>query len=377
MASSKKSLSDKFALEAKKKSPAKQSKKEKKAAKSLSRELLKPSTSSPKKKAQKSHSDSSVVPSSCKSEEPDLAREPLVKVGLKSKNVTEEARSEVTSGDTVKFKEQSFATETDVKTGKEIKAGFESPRTIRSTFNIGSILFPSHTIEKLEPSLKETWHKPPPTPGESPECLLATSTPKTVRTSAEIHLKPRESVSGSSSGSLLSVSSFSSAASSKSESTASVQSVDSISSELDTIVGEEIDISECSSTSTPIRFTLHEEKSEKVVVTKSHKPPKFSLIREAKIEDFDALSSSGLSPTSTSASLKSNEFRNRIDDFSDDSDGSKLRESSEFSDDMQEVEHHTQHFVPLNKQLQIVTSMDRLIDRYLLSAVILLLHQPS
>ena len=363
MASSKKSLSDKFALEAKKKSPGKQSKKEKKAAKSLSRELQKPSTTSPKKKAQKSQSDSAVG-SSSKSDEADLSREHVVRAGLKSKIESEETRSEGTPRDEVKAKES--ASESDVKIGKvatEIKPGFESPKTIRSTFNIGSISFPSHTIEKLEPSLKETWHKPPLTPGESPEASLATSTPKMVRTSAEIHLKPRESESGSSIGSLMSSNtSFSSAISSKSDSITSVQSVDSISSELDTIVGEEIDISECSSTSTPIRFTLHEEKPEKDI-SKSHKPPKFSLIKEAKIEDFDALSSSGLSPTSTSASLKSNEFRNRIDDFSDDSDGSKLRESSEFSDDMQEVEHHAQHFVPLNKQLQIVTSMDRLIDR--------------
>ena len=368
MASSKKSLSDKFALEAKKKSPGKQSKKEKKAAKSLSRELQKPSTPSPKKKAQKSHSDSSVVPSSCKLDdrEPDITREPSADKVLKSKDETEKVRSGDTKGDISQSKEHTAAIETDVTTGKqatEIKPGFESPRTIRSTFNVGSISCPSHTIEKLEPSLKETWHKPPPTPGESPECFVATSTPKTVKTSTEIHLKPREADSGSSVGSQLSMSSsFSSAASSNPESIASCPSVDSISSELDTIVGEEINISECSSTSTPIRFTLHGEKSEKIVVPKSHKPPKFSLIREAKIEDFDALSSSGLSPTNTSASLKSSEFRNRIDDFSDDSDGSKLRESSEFSDDMQELEHHA-HFVPLNKQLQIVTSMDRLIDR--------------
>jgi hypothetical protein len=48
-----------------------------------------------------------------------------------------------------------------------------------------------------------------------------------------------------------------------------------------------------------------------------------------------SLSSSGFSPGSTSASLKSFEGRNRIDDFSDDSDTNKLRESAEFSDDME------------------------------------------
>jgi hypothetical protein len=40
------------------------------------------------------------------------------------------------------------------------------------------------------------------------------------------------------------------------------------------------------------------------------------------------VSSSGFSPGSTSASLKSFEGRNRIDDFSDDSDTNKLRESA-------------------------------------------------
>ncbi|CAC5398827.1 unnamed protein product [Mytilus coruscus] len=75
-------------------------------------------------------------------------------------------------------------------------------------------------------------------------------------------------------------------------------------------------------------------------------------------EDYEdmSLSSSGFSPGSTSASLKSFEGRNRIDDFSDDSDSNKLRESAEFSDDMEVASFNFS--VPYNKQLRIVTSLD-------------------
>lgn len=356
MASSKKSLSDKFALEAKKKSPGKQSKKEKKAAKSLSRELHKPTTSSPKKKAQKSHSDSVVGKSSNKTEENEESAEPLLQEFKKQRDsVAEKADGATENFDASQMKEE-------LKEGLEQskETGFDSKEVIRSSLDIGNISCPSHTIEKLEPSLKDTWHRPPPTPGEPPDVFVGidASTPKIVKSTTEIHLKPRDVESVSSAPSLLSTSSISSAPGS----VTSCTSIDSISGELDTIIGEDIDISECSSTSTPIRFTLQDEKSEKAGIMKpeTQRPPKFSLIREAKV-DFEGFSSK-LSPTDTSTSLKSSEGRNRIDDFSDDSDGSKLRESSEFSDDMQELEHHG-HFVPLNKQLQIVTSMDRLIDR--------------
>lgn len=363
MASSKKSLSDKFALEAKKKSPGKQSKKEKKAAKSLSRELQKPA--SPKKKAQKSHSDSSVGPKSSKTEgnESDAGGQALAGVCTESEDVSQKQITFDTRDVAQPPEESAGATDNVAKKKeKEFALKIETPEVVRSTYDIGKISCPSHTIERLEPSLKDTWHKPPPTPGETQESFIDTSTPKTVKSSTEIQIVPREHESVPSRGSLLSVnSSFSSAASCLSESMTSCPSVDSISSELDTIIGDEINISECSSTSTPIRFTLHEENPENGDIPKSQRPPMFSLIREAKLEDTDSLSSSGLSPTSTS--LKTNECRNRIDDFSDDSEGSKLRESSEFSDDMQELEHHA-HFVPLNKQLQIVTSLDRLIDRY-------------
>ena len=370
MASSKKSLSDKFALEAKKKSPGKQSKKDKKAAKSLSRELQKPpATLSPKKKAQKSHSDSLVVgESSSKNEdrESESPRQMLenfqkLKDGALVKK-TAETREEIGDGAQSQKQEESGKTDrgsVGQNDGTEIKRAFESTGIVRSTFAIGNISCPSHTIEKLEPSLKDTWHKPSDSPSESLGVFVGveTSTPKTsqtVKSSAEIHLKPRDD-SVSRGASLLSVSSLSSAA----ESTASI---DSISSELDTIIADDINIDECSSTSTPIKFTLHEDKPDKTNTSTFHRPPKFSLIREAKVEDHDNWSSSGLSPTNTSVSLKSIEGRNRTDDFSDDSDGAKLRESSEFSDDMQELDHRG-HFVPLNKQLQIVTSMDRMTDR--------------
>jgi hypothetical protein len=124
---------------------------------------------------------------------------------------------------------------------------------------------------------------------------------------------------------------------------------------------EEINIGECSSTSTPIKFGLFDEHKD-TPATVVRKPPKFSLIREAASEDFDSLSlSSDYSPTATTTSLKSFDGRNRIDDFSDESDSSRMKESSEFSDD---PDYHSHvHFVPLNKQLQIVTSMDRLMDR--------------
>lgn len=74
-------------------------------------------------------------------------------------------------------------------------------------------------------------------------------------------------------------------------------------------------------------------------------------------EDFEdtSLSSSGFSPGS---SLKSFEGRNRIDDFSDDSDSNKLRESAELSDDMEVATLNFSNHIPYNRQLRIVTSLD-------------------
>lgn len=86
-----------------------------------------------------------------------------------------------------------------------------------------------------------------------------------------------------------------------------------------------------------------------------------SYLRQDSLqEDYEdmSLSSSGFSPGSTSASLKSFEGRNRIDDFSDDSDSNKLRESAEFSDDMEVAGFNAPCPVPYNKQLRIVTSLD-------------------
>lgn len=74
-------------------------------------------------------------------------------------------------------------------------------------------------------------------------------------------------------------------------------------------------------------------------------------------EDFEdgSLSSSGFSPGS---SLKSFEGRYRIDDFSDDSDSNKLKESAELSDDMEVANLNFSCPVPYNRQLRIVTSLD-------------------
>lgn len=89
------------------------------------------------------------------------------------------------------------------------------------------------------------------------------------------------------------------------------------------------------------------------------KPRSRRSTRDSITDEFDELSSSGFSPCSTSASFKSFDGRNRIDDFSDDSDCPKFREGADLSDDMQDFEVAS-FTVPLNKQLQIVTSLDRI-----------------
>ncbi|XP_055956452.1 microtubule-associated serine/threonine-protein kinase 3 isoform X3 [Patella vulgata] len=80
-----------------------------------------------------------------------------------------------------------------------------------------------------------------------------------------------------------------------------------------------------------------------------------SLMRENAFDDVEdmSLSSSEFSPCSTSTSL-------RLEDLSDDGSmsDSKLRESIEFSDDMTEL-HFPEPHLPVNKQLRIVTSVDR------------------
>ncbi|XP_056019812.1 microtubule-associated serine/threonine-protein kinase 3-like isoform X4 [Ostrea edulis] len=83
-------------------------------------------------------------------------------------------------------------------------------------------------------------------------------------------------------------------------------------------------------------------------------PVNISANSTQKATEDASFSSSGFSPCSTSASFKSFDGRNRIDDFSDDSDCPRLRESIDLSDDA-EVASIT---VPLNRQLRVVTSLE-------------------
>jgi hypothetical protein len=83
-------------------------------------------------------------------------------------------------------------------------------------------------------------------------------------------------------------------------------------------------------------------------------PPVNISTHSTKATEDASFSSSGFSPCSTSASFKSFDGRNRIDDFSDDSDCPRLRESIDLSDDA-EVASIT---VPLNRQLRVVTSLE-------------------
>lgn len=92
-----------------------------------------------------------------------------------------------------------------------------------------------------------------------------------------------------------------------------------------------------------------------VSVDSSHRHDRGARKQSHMDETEDAsFSSSGFSPCSTSASFKSFDGRNRIDDFSDDSDCPRLRESIDLSDDA-EVASIT---VPLNRQLRVVTSLE-------------------
>ena len=106
------------------------------------------------------------------------------------------------------------------------------------------------------------------------------------------------------------------------------------------------------STSTPIRFSVSDDSTSAKDTTMSSSKTlrKHNLTDE--LEDM-SLSSSGFSPCSTSASFKSFDGRNRIDDFSDDSDCPKMRESIDLSDDA-EVASLTK---PLNQQLRVLTSL--------------------
>ncbi|OWF46091.1 Microtubule-associated serine/threonine-protein kinase 2 [Mizuhopecten yessoensis] len=117
------------------------------------------------------------------------------------------------------------------------------------------------------------------------------------------------------------------------------------------------------SVTTSVCFSISESTSTSELNSATvEKSPKSNLVHRESINDEledMSLSSSGFSPCSTTASFRSFEGRSRIDDFSDDnSDGPRLRESIDLSDDMQDLEVAS-FTVPLNKQLRIVTSMDR------------------
>ncbi|XP_060070360.1 microtubule-associated serine/threonine-protein kinase 3-like [Ylistrum balloti] len=117
------------------------------------------------------------------------------------------------------------------------------------------------------------------------------------------------------------------------------------------------------SVTTSVSFSISESTSTSELTSATvEKSPKSSRAHRESINDEleeMSLSSSGFSPCSTTASFRSFDGRSRIDDFSDDnSDCPRLRESIDLSDDMQDMEVAS-FTVPLNKQLRIVTSMDR------------------
>ncbi|KAL4235878.1 hypothetical protein ACF0H5_004267 [Mactra antiquata] len=356
MASSKKSLSDKFALESKQKSPGKKSKKSK-VSKSLSRELTPSSPSSTKKKAQKSSSDSLVG-----------------------------------SQDRDKDVKTSFSGPGPSEVGRGKKLIDDKTRPL-SSGSVHDSIVPVH-FEKLDTSLKATWKKPDDdsvfldsSESTSSASFVTPNTSQTITTTIESppnKSNPESTLMTSpflvklthSSPVVDSVKSCDSVVSSCYSSDSLASEMESYrlgsssiasdgSSDVDTVRNgnntcDQIDIGECSSSSTPIKFGLYDDHKEHSIHRKH--PPKFSLIREAAAEDLESMSlSSDYSPTTTTPSLKSIESRNRIDDFSDESDSSRMKESAEFSDDPDFHSHG--HFVPLNKQLQIVTSMDRLMDR--------------
>lgn len=351
MASSKKSLVDKFTADIKQKSPGKRNRKSSKASKSLSRELTKAPASpgSSKRRAGKSGSDTLVA---------------------LRKDSDDEASKETVEKD--RGRKMGMVVQKDTSEPMEIE--FEKP---------------IH-IEKLDTSLTANWSRPEgsvysPVDASASETDLSVfgspspgssiSPRASIMPAADVKLQS-ESLTSPSPLQLLKLTSTSSVSSCpSSDSLASemesykLGSRSPSGSDVDTLKNsacEEINISECSSTSTPIKFGLFDNTSKDhthLHMPLSRKaPPKFSLIREVATEDLDNLSlSSECSPTTSGTGFKSLSGQNRIDDYSDESDSSRMKESSEFSDDAETHSHV--HFVPLNKQLQIVTSMDRMIDR--------------
>ncbi|KAH3696096.1 hypothetical protein DPMN_083559 [Dreissena polymorpha] len=356
MSSSRKSFIDRFTSDSKQKPPGSRKSKKTKASKSLSRELPKSVQESPdrKKQAQKSSSDTLVA---------DLRK------------VSEE--SEASS----KIDTKGLCSEVE-----------EKPCDGKNATQKGKYHVPDEEVvyvEKFDPNISATWLRPDTSllsscslsdidlpVFESPDTkAISTKESRFISTTA-ILLKHSDSLmskqSSSHAGLTRTVSSISSCCSTDSlaaemESYKLDVSRSSSISDVDTLkhpsIGD-IDISQCSSTSTPIKFGLFDiDVKEKAHVPIARKPPpKFSLIREVASEEVENLSlSSEFSSSPSAKKFRMRENRNRMEDFSDDIDSYRTKECAELSDDPEF--HVPAHFVPLNKQLQIVTSMDKLMDR--------------
>lgn len=364
MESFKKSLTDKFTMESKQKSPGKKSKKGSKVSKSLSRELARSSSpASGKKRAQKSSSDLVV----CLLNKDENIVDKVEGFGTGKRD---QSCGDTSTRDKVVHEPMDIDTEKHVhieKLDTSLEATWTKPdddsvffdKSLKSTTHIPVVTFPTTSTSS-----------PVATSLESQCSTLLMSISQSGAPSLPFIKRPSSSsVVSTFRKSISSVSSCYSSDSLASEMESYKLGTNSSSNDIDThrhhsidTSCEEIDIGECSSTSTPIKFSLFDEHKDPPTTVIRKLPPKFSLIREAAAEDFDSLSlSSDYSPTTTTTSMKSFDGRNRIDDFSDESDSSRMKESSEFSDDPDFHSHA--HFVPLNKQLQIVTSMDRLMDR--------------
>lgn len=343
MASSKKSLVDKFLGDAsgKSKAPGRKGRKSSKASKSLSRELTRSPSSSGNAKNRPSKSGSDTLVALRRDSDDDADKEIRETVAQKPQgDITEPMEIEV---------EEPVHVE---KLNTSLTASWSRPE--------GSVYSPVH------PTTSDAGLPVFGSPGKELETSIADISGTSVESKSQnmqFSTPLSLNIMTATSSSVTSCPSTDSLASEMESYRLGSRS--SSTSDVDTLKNsacEEINISECSSTSTPIKFSLYDNNHrEQMAGSIARKPPmKFSLIREVATEELDSLSlSSDLSPTGTS--FKSIEGRNRIDDFSDESDSSRMKESADLSDD---PDFHTHfHFVPLNKQLQIVTSMDRLTDR--------------
>ncbi|KAL5021676.1 hypothetical protein ScPMuIL_000831 [Solemya velum] len=110
----------------------------------------------------------------------------------------------------------------------------------------------------------------------------------------------------------------------------------------------------------PVRFSS----SSPVLSENVKRPnPRFCLSQNVVTDESEEMSISGLSPCSTSTSMKSFDGRNRSDDFSDDScnEFPKVVGSVELSGESSDLDSLTQS-VPVNRQLKIVTSLDKILQ---------------